>query len=91
MKKAKGKRPIYFDEPQLDKLLRVIVALTGEVSVLRERLDTIERLLATKGILLPAEIEVYQPDELVEQEREQWRTEYIARVLRVLQEETIAE
>lgn len=87
MKKTKGKRPIYFDEPQLDKLLTVIVALTGEVSVLRERLDTVERILASKGILLPAEIEAYQPDEGVEQEREQWRTEYIARVLRVLQEE----
>jgi predicted nucleic acid-binding Zn-ribbon protein len=91
MKKAKGKRPVYFDEPQIDKLLTVIVALTGEVSVLRERLDTVERLLATKGILSPAEIEAYQPDEQVAQAREQWRTEYIARVLRVLQEEALVE
>ncbi|OWY65006.1 hypothetical protein B7486_44210 [cyanobacterium TDX16] len=91
MKKAKGKRPVYFDEPQLDKLLSAIVALTGEVSVLRERLDTVERLLATKEVISLAEIEAYQPEELVAQAREQWRSEYIARVLGVLQEETVSE
>jgi len=91
MKKAKGKRPIYFEEPQLDKLLSALVALTGEVSVLRERLDTIERLLATKEVISLAEIEAYQPEEQVAQAREQWRTEYIARVLGVLQEEISSE
>jgi hypothetical protein len=81
MKKAKGKRPVYFDEPQLDKLLSAIVALTGEV----------ERLLATKEVISLAEIEAYQPEEPVVQAREQWRSEYIARVLGVLQEETVSE
>jgi predicted nucleic acid-binding Zn-ribbon protein len=84
---AKGKRPVYFDDPQIDKLLAIVMALTSEVSVLHERLDTLERLLQTKGILSIAEIEAYQPDDEVAKEREQWRTDYIARVLRVLQEE----
>jgi hypothetical protein len=44
-------------------------------------------LLQTKGILSIAEIEAYQPDDEVAKEREQWRADYIARVLRVLQEE----
>jgi predicted nucleic acid-binding Zn-ribbon protein len=84
---AKGKRPVYFDDPQSDKLLAIVMALTSEVSVLHERLDTLERLLQTKGILSIAEIEAYQPDDEVAKEREQWRADYIARVLRVLQEE----
>lgn len=84
---AKGKRPIYFDNPQIDKLLAIVMALTGEVSVLRERLDTIERLLETKGNVSIAEIESYQADEKVTQQREQWRDAYVERVLRVLQEE----
>jgi hypothetical protein len=86
-KKAKGKRPVYFNDPQIDKLLAIAIALMGEVSVLRDRLDTIERIAATKGLFSLEEIEAYQPDEQVAQAREQQRSEYIARVLRVLQEE----
>jgi predicted nucleic acid-binding Zn-ribbon protein len=86
-KKAKGKRPIYLDDAHSDKLLAMVMALVGEVSVLHERLDTLERLTQAKGILSMEEIEAYQPDEQVAQEREQWRREYIARVLRVVHEE----
>lgn len=86
-KKAKGKRPVYFDDPQIDKLLAIAIALAGEVSVLRERLDTLERLAQAKGLFSIEEIETYQPDDQVAKEREQWRTEYITRVLRVVQEE----
>lgn len=86
-KKAKGKRPVYFDDAQSDKLLAMVMALVGEVSVLHERLDTLERLAQAKGIVSIEEIEAYQPDEQVAQEREQWRREYIARVLRVIEEE----
>lgn len=86
-KKAKGKRPVYFDDAQSDKLLAMVMALVGEVSVLHERLDTLERIAQAKGIVLIEEIEAYQPDEQVAQEREQWRSEYIARVLRVIEEE----
>lgn len=87
-KTAKGKRPVYFDDPQTDKVLAIVMALIGEVSVLRERLDTIERLLEAKDILAIADIEAYQPDDSVAKEREQWRAEYIARVLRVLETES---
>lgn len=86
-KKAKGKRPIYLDNPDNDKLLAIVMALTSEVSVLHERLDTVERLLAAKGLVSIEGIEAYDPDEQVVQERENWRRNYIARVLRVLQED----
>jgi hypothetical protein len=85
-KVAKGKRPVYLENPQTDKLLAIVMALTGEVSVLRERLDTIEQLLEAKGILSVHEIEAYEPDAEVFKEREKWRGEYVARVLRVVQE-----
>ncbi|MEH2246888.1 hypothetical protein [Nostoc sp.] len=84
---AKGKRPVYLDNPQIDKLLAIVMALTGEVSVLRKRLDIIEQLLEVKGILSPTEIEAYEPDAKVIKEREQWCAEYIVRVLRLIQEE----
>lgn len=90
IKKAKGKRPVYFENPEIDKLVAIVLALTGEVSVLRDRLDTLERLVQAKGILSIDEIEAYQPDEQVTKEREKWRAEYIERVLRVVQEEVEA-
>ena len=60
------------------------MALAGEVSVLRERLDTVERLAAAKGLFTQHDIEAYRPDEAVMAERERWRTEYLERVLRVV-------
>lgn len=90
IKPAKGKRPIYLGDPQIDKLLAIVMALVGEVSVLRERLDTCERLLEEKSIITLAEIEAYQPSDGVSQAREQWRKEYLERVLQILQEEVDA-
>lgn len=86
-KKAKGKRPTFFADPQVDKLLGIVMALAGEVSVLHERLDTLERLAEGKGLLSRQEIEAYRPDPETAEERERWRAEYIARVLRVVHEE----
>jgi len=86
-RKAKGERPVFSHDPQVDKLLAITMALVGEVSVLRERLDTLERLAEAKGLLSQQEIESYRPDGQVAEEREQWRSEYIARVLRVVREE----
>lgn len=86
-KKAKGKKPTFFADPQVDKLMAIVMALAGEVSVLRERLDTVERLAESKGLLTRGEVEAYRPTEQAAAEREQWRSQYIARVLRVVHEE----
>jgi len=86
-KKAKGKRPVFFSDPQVDKVIGIVTALAGEVSVLRERLDTIERLAESKGLFSHQEVEAYRPNAHVAEEREQWRAEYVARVLRVVHEE----
>lgn len=86
-RKAKGKKPTFFADPQVDKLMAIVMALAGEVSVVRERLDTIERLVEAKGLLSRQEVEAYRPNPQAAEEREQWRTQYIARVLRVVHEE----
>jgi hypothetical protein len=63
------------------------MALAGEVSVIRERLDTHERLAARKNVYSQADIEKYRPSEAVQRERDQWRAQFLERVLRILQEE----
>jgi hypothetical protein len=85
--KAKGRRPYFFDDPAVDKLLAITMAIAGELSVTRERLDTVERILGEKGMLSALEIDAWRPDEQAKQERAQMRQEYIARVLMILQNE----
>ncbi|MBA4748936.1 MAG: hypothetical protein H2056_09515 [Sphingopyxis sp.] len=91
--KAKGKRPEYLDSPFEERMLSMLLALIGEVSVLRERLDTVERLLEAKGSINRADIEAYAPDLEVGKERGRIIREYIARVMRGVQQdmEAIAE
>jgi len=58
-RKAKGKRPSYFSDPDVDRLLSMIMALTGELSVTRDRLDTLERVAASKGLFSSDDIESF--------------------------------
>jgi hypothetical protein len=85
--KAKGKRPNYFDDPALDRMLSILMAAVGEVSVLKERLDTVERLLDAKGTISRADIEAYEPDREAAYERGLAAKEYIARVMRGVQQD----
>ncbi len=81
---AKGPRPYFFDDANVDKLLAMIMALAGEVSVLRERLDTHERLAETQTWADTDNIEAYEPTAEIELERKNRRTAYLARVLRIV-------
>jgi hypothetical protein len=85
--KAKGKRPAYFDEPALDRILSILMAVAGEVWVLRERLDTVERLLEEKGSLTREDIESFVPDRETASERGALTREYVARILRGVQQD----
>lgn len=62
-RKAKGKRPYYFSNPDVDRLLSMVMALTGELAVTRDRLDTLERVAAEKGLFSAADIEAYELDD----------------------------
>ena len=46
--KAKGKRPYFLDNPEVERVMNITMAVAMEVGVMHERLDTIERLLAKK-------------------------------------------
>lgn len=85
--KPRGARPWFHDDPAVERVLAITMALAGEVAVLRERLDTVERLLTGRGCFDRAEIETYTPDGPAEIERQRWHAEYVARILRVVQQE----
>lgn len=85
--KAKGKRPWFFEDPDTERVLNIVLALIQEVGVVRERLDTVERLLERDGAVTKAAIEAYAPDAEAAAERGAWIQEYIARVFRILQQD----
>lgn len=85
--KPRGKRPYFFDDPAVERVLAITMAVAQEVAVMRERLDTIERLLEKNGGLTRAEIDAYEPDQASATERAEWSRMYIARVLRIVQQE----
>ncbi len=86
-KKARGRRPEYFEDPAVDKLMAITMALAGEVSVLRDRLDTIERLSEAGEKISPRSVDEYQPGPDVCAARDVWREDYLGNVLRIVHQE----
>ena len=80
-------RPKFFDDPVNDQLLAMLTALLCEVCVLRERLDTVERLAEQRGLWQREDVDRYQPDPAAERSRDELRTGALARVFSVLNEE----
>ena len=83
---AKGKKPVYFD-PVTDKLLSMVLTLMGELSVVRDRLDTVERLIEKHKLFKQDEIETFELTDEINAIRNERRAAYIARVLKTVQDE----
>jgi hypothetical protein len=85
--KAKGKRPYFLEDKSVERVLNITMAVASEVAVMHERLDTIERLLSSKNILQAYEIETFMPNPAEAEERQRWHASYVARILRIVQQE----
>jgi len=79
-------RPKYLTGVDADRAVMMILALAAEVSALRERLDTHERLAAAEELPRPDAVEAYAPTDAVETARAAARRSLIDRVTRVLLE-----
>ena len=89
--KARGKRPYFLEDADAERVLSIAMAIAGELAVLRQRLDTIEELLETRGTLTREEIEAFVPSPAHAEQRGRWQQEYLARILRILQQEAEAQ
>lgn len=85
--KSKGKRPWFFEDPDVERVMNITLALIQEVGVMRERLDTIERLLENETPVTRENIDSFSPSKEQAEERGLWMQEYIARVFRILQQD----
>jgi hypothetical protein len=59
---SKGSQPVVFESETVDALAGMVLALLGEVVVLKDRLDANERLLKVAGLHGPADIDTFSPD-----------------------------
>ncbi len=84
--RAKGKRPEFLGDPSTERILSILLAVAGEVSVLKQRLDTVERLLEAKGTINRADIDAFVPDRDAAYERAVMTKEYVARIMRGVQQ-----
>ncbi|OYY72589.1 hypothetical protein [Sphingomonas sp. 28-63-12] len=88
--KPAGKRP-WFLHRETERVLAITMAVAQELAVARQRVDTLERILLAKGLLGEGDIDGFAPDAHAATERALWTQEYIARILRIVQQENEAD
>ena len=80
-KSVKAGRPAFFSDPEIDRLLAIIVRLMTEHSVLNERVKTLETLLIESGTLTREALDDFEPNETQDAEWGQDRFQLIKDVL----------
>jgi hypothetical protein len=83
----KGKRVRFHADPNVDRLFAIVAALTAELSVVSERLLTLERVLAERGQLASDAIETHEIDEAEAALRLKMREGLIERVFQALEQD----
>jgi hypothetical protein len=84
---VKGRRPQFFEDPAIDQLHGMVMAMATEMAVLYERIDTMERVAAEKGVMLREELAQHRPDAAAQQEREAWRQRFLERLFYLYRED----
>ena len=81
-KSQKRRKEIPGLDPADDKFLSMVVALTGELVIARERIDTLERLIEEAGIIKRSDIESFEAKDEPALERQAIRKRIIAKAMR---------
>lgn len=83
---AKGAQPEFFDHPAMEGMYGMLIVMMEDICVLRDRLDTYERLGAAGKVVTPETVEEYEATEAVEQAREERRRRAIDRAMRPIRQ-----
>lgn len=82
------RKPIPGASEAEERLLAMVTALTAELAITRERLDTVERLLEGAGVVTQTDVENFTTDEAQFSQRQGLRRRLIAKVFRPLRAST---
>ncbi|HSN72724.1 MAG TPA: hypothetical protein VLT59_14510 [Steroidobacteraceae bacterium] len=86
-RRAKGPRPQYFDNPAIDQLHAIVLAMSAEIGVLQDRCDALERLLVEHGTLPAGAVDHFEPSPEASAERLAKREALIGRLFRAVRED----
>jgi hypothetical protein len=76
-----GPTKIFADDPNVDRLFAMVLALGAEISKVDEKLDTVLRLLDRKGLVTVAEARDFEPDAAQQAARDEVRHMFIETLL----------
>jgi hypothetical protein len=85
---AQPRREVPGIDPAVARLSEMLVAVLSELTVTRERLDTVERLIERHGLFKQTEIESFQPSPEAEAARTGIRKRQIQKAMRPLLDDT---
>ncbi len=83
---ANPRHAIPGEDPQVARLSEMLVALLSELTVVSERLDTVERLLERASVMGRSDIEAFEPDIAAQGERDAKRKRMVQKVFRPLRD-----
>lgn len=75
------KEQLFFNDPAIDRLMGMVMALAAEIYILRDRNQALEELLEQSGVLRPGAIENLQPSPERRAELAAQRDAFIARII----------
>lgn len=84
---VKGRRPQFNDDLAIDNVHGMIMALAAELAALHDRVDSMQKVAARKGIVLSEEVDNFVPDADTLVAREDWRRALLRRMFYVLREQ----
>jgi len=87
IRSAKGKRPGFYDTPALDQMMSMIMVLAGEVSVLADQIDLIQRAAGATGFDLAEAMRDFVFDQAALEEREARRQAMLDRLFYLMRKE----
>lgn len=79
----RNKESVFFDDPAIDQVMAFFTELMTEVSVLRDRVDTLEKVLESANVIVPSAVESYVHDADSEARRMSMRKAFLQRVMRI--------
>jgi hypothetical protein len=80
------KKLTFFQDPAVDTLMGVVMALAAEVYVLKDRVRVMEQLLAERDVLSGEQIESFAPTPEQEERFRRDRDQFFERLLRPIAE-----
>ena len=84
---AAQRQPAFFDDPAIDRLMHMYIALAEEVAVVSERLANHEALLSQKGLISEDEFANFEPSSDEKKKRLADHQAFVARLLDIIQQE----